>query len=118
MTLAPAARPSCTAGDADPAGRAVHEQALAVRERRLREERVVRGREHLHEAARLDSSSVVGHAERVAFVHRRELGLPAAAEQRHRPVADGEAEHAGADRGDLARALEPGDVGRAPGGAG
>ena len=99
-------------GDAHPAGCPVHQQAFAVGERRVREERVVRGCEHLHEAARLHVVERVGNVERVAFVHRHELGLPASSEQPHRPVTDREAEHARPDRGYGARALEPGDVGR------
>ena len=44
------------AGDADPAGGAVHHRVLARAEAALGEERIVGGREHLGEAARLRPS--------------------------------------------------------------
>ena len=43
-------------------------------------------------------------------MHHRQLRVAAAAEQRHHPVPDREAKRVRPGRGDLARALEPGDV--------
>ena len=51
-------------------------------------------------------------AERAALVHHRQLGLGAAADHGHHPVADGVALDAGSDREHLAGELEAGDVGR------
>ena len=52
----------------------------------------------------------VGHRHRLALVDRRELGLPAAADDGHDAVAGLEAGRARAERDDLAGELEPGDV--------
>ena len=86
--------------DADTARRAVHEQPLARPQLRLREERVVRGRIDLDEAARLRPRDVLGHRQHVRLVHRDKLGVAAAGQERH---------HALALLG-LAGALEPRDV--------
>ena len=102
VTAAPAASPSCTAAHADAARGAVHEQALAGSELRLGEERVVRGREHLDEAARLLPGHPVRDRQHVRLVRDRELRLAAARQERH---------HAPAVRG-LAGAFEPRHVGR------
>lgn len=45
-------------------------------------------------------------------MHHRPLGLGAAADHGHHPVADGVALDAGSDREHLAGELEAGDVGR------
>jgi hypothetical protein len=45
-------------------------------------------------------------------VHRAQLGLPAAADDRHHAIALGEAVGAGSARGDLPGELQAGDVGR------
>ena len=52
----------------------------------------------------------VGHGHGLALVDGRELGLPAAADDRHDPVADREALGARPEGGDLAGQLEPRDV--------
>ena len=65
----------------------------------------MRGRVDLDEAARLRPRDVLGHRERVGGVHRDQLGLPTAWEQRH---------HALAVLG-LAGALEPWNVDRGAG---
>ena len=72
----------------------------------------MRGREHLDEAAGTRPVDVAGHGKGVPLVRERELRLAAAADEGHHAVALREAEHAGPGRGDLARELEPGDVGR------
>ena len=103
VTSAPSGDAELHRRRADAAGRAVDEQPLARQQQRLREERVVRGRVRLHEPARLRPVDAVGHRQRVPRVDDDELGVAAAAEERHHPLA-------GAD--DLAGALEPGDVDR------
>ena len=102
-------------GRADAAGRAGDEHAVAERQARLPEERVVGGRVHLHEAAGLRPAQAGGHPERVRLVHHGQLGLGAAADERHHPVADGEPGHARAHGGHLAGHLEARDVLRPPG---
>ena len=86
------------AGGADAPGRAVHERPLAHRQPALGEQRVVRGGEHLGEAARGLPGDAVGHGQGGALVHDGQLGLPAATDHRHHPVADGEALDAAARR--------------------
>ncbi len=86
----------------DAAGGTVHEQALAGLQLGLREERVVRGRVDLDEAARLGPRQVLRHREGVRGVDGDELGVPAAREQRHHALAVLR----------LAGALEPGNVDR------
>ena len=88
------------ARNADAAGGAVHEQPLAGHQLRLREERVVRRREHLDEAARLRPADRLGDGQHVRLVHDDELRVPAAGEERHHVLA----------AFGLARALEAGDV--------
>ena len=94
----------------DAARCAVHEQPLARREPALREERVVRGRVDLDEAAGGRPVERLGHRQRQPLVHDGQLGMAAAAEQRHHTVADREAKRVRPDRRDLARALEAGNV--------
>ena len=81
----------------------------------LSDHRVVRGDEHLGHARGLHEVEPFGDRRALGRGHRQQLGLGAAA---------GDAEHAGAERGhrdagavrdDLARELEPGDVGRRAG---
>ena len=103
------------AGGADPAGGALHEQALARAQPGLREERVVGGGEDLRHAAGLGEAQAVGDGHELALVHRGQLGLPAAADDGHHAVALGEALGPGPARRDLAGELEPGDVLRRPG---
>jgi hypothetical protein len=91
VTVAPAARASWIAATPTPL------------QLGLREERVVRGCEHLDEAARLGPAPAVGHVEHVSRVDRHQLGVAAAGKERH---------HAAAVLG-LACALEPRHVGHA-----
>ena len=98
--------------DPDAPGRAVDQDTFPQCERALREERVVRGREDLGEAACLRPAETGGNGERDALVHDGQLGLRAAPDDRHHPVADREARDCRPDRHDLAGELEPGDVGR------
>ena len=111
MTLRAGEHAELHAGDTDAAGRAVHEEVLAGAEPALREQRVVRSGEDLGEAAGLGPRDAVGDAERGALVHERELGLTAAADDGHHPVADGEVLDSRAGGHDLAGELEAGDVG-------
>jgi hypothetical protein len=108
-------RAELDAGGADPAGGALHEQALAGPQARLGEERVVGGGEDLRHAAGLREAQAVGDGHELALVHDGQLGLPAAADDRHHAVALGEALGSGPARRDLAGELEPGDVLRRPG---
>ena len=86
-----------------------------IRRPRLREERVVRGREDLGQPARRQRLDGVRDRHRLALVHGAQLALTAAADDRHHAVADGEALGARAERDDVAGELEPGDVGRRAG---
>jgi hypothetical protein len=90
----------------------VDKQALAHLQRRLREDRVVRGREDLGDAARLGPVEAVGHGHRLALVHGGELGLAAAADDRHHAIARAEPLGARPARDDLAGELEAGDIRR------
>jgi hypothetical protein len=90
----------------------VHQEALAGAEAGLGEEHVVRGREHLGEAARGGPVQAVRDRHQLALVHHCELPLAASADDRHDPVALGEALGAGAESGDLAGQLQARDVGR------
>jgi hypothetical protein len=105
-------------GGPDAARGAVDEQALARAEAGLGEQRVVRGREHLGQAAGGGPVQALGHGHELALVDDAALGLPAAAHDRHHPVAGGEAPGAGPERLDLAGELQAGDVGRRAGGRG
>jgi hypothetical protein len=113
------AGPGCAAqlhrGRADAARGAVDEQALAHAQPRLREERVVGGREDLGQPARVRERDDVGHRHELALVDDGELGLTAAADDPHDAVALGEALRARPEADDLARQLEPRDVRRAAG---
>ncbi len=73
---------------ADAAGRAADQHALAHPQARLAEERVVRGREDLREAAGGRALHRVGDRHRLPLVHDAELRLAAAADDRHDAVAD------------------------------
>ena len=106
------------AGRPHSAGRPVDEQVLAWAQPGLGEDRVVGGGEDLGDAARLRPVERVRDRHRGALVHDGQLGLAAAADDRHHPVADVEALRAGAERGHLAGQLEPGMSGGEPGGAG
>ena len=98
------------AGGADAAGRAVDEQALAGPQAGLREERVVRGGEHLRNGAGLDPAQALGHRHQLALVDDAQLGLPAAADHRHDAIAVGESLGAGPAGRHLAGELEARDV--------
>ena len=102
-------------GGPDAACGAVDEQALAHAEAGLGEERVVRGGEHLGDAARLRPVDALRDGRCGALVDDAQLGLPPAADDGHDAVALGEALGAGTARHDLACELEAGDVGRRPG---
>jgi hypothetical protein len=88
---------------ADAAGGAVDEETLARQEERLGEQRVVRGRERLHEPARRRPVHELRDRQGVPRVGHDQLGLGAAAEQ---------CEHAFARIDDLAGTLEPWNVDR------
>ena len=93
----------------------MHERVLADRQAALGEQRVVGGREHLGEPTGGVPVDACGHGQGGPLVEDRLLGLPPAAHDRHDPVADREALGGRPHRHDLARELEPRDVGRAPG---
>ena len=88
----------------------LNEQPLARLEAGLREERVVRGAEHLHEAPGLRPVERVGHGQHVALVHDGEPGVAAAPEQRHDAVAGREPLCVRAGRDHLAGAFQAGHV--------
>ena len=100
-------------GRADPAGGAVDQQPVAEAEAGLGEQGVVGGGDDLGEPAGLGPAKLVGDRDGRPLVDHGQLGLPAAADHGHDPVARAEAEDAGANGGDLAGQLQPGDVGRA-----
>ena len=100
-------------GRADPAGGPVHQQPVAQPEAALGEQGVVGGGDHLGEPAGLGPGEPVGDRDRHPLVDHGQLGLAAPADHGHHPVALGEAVDVGADGGDLAGQLQPGDVGRA-----
>ena len=97
-------------GRPDAARAAVHEEVLARLQPRLREDRVVRGCEHLRHAARLGPRQAVRYGHQDALVDNRQLGLGAAADNRHHAVTFVEAHRARSERGNLARQLQPWDV--------
>ncbi len=104
MTCSAAGRePELHRGDPDAARRPVHQQPLPGRELRLREEGVVRGCEHLDEAAGLLPAHPIRHGEDMRLVSDCKLRVTAAGEERHyvRPALG------------LTGALEPRHVGRA-----
>ena len=70
------------------------------------------GGEDLGHAAGLRPVERVRHRHQLALVHDAQLGLAAAAHDRHHAIALGEARRARAERGDLAGELEPRDVRR------
>ena len=106
-------------GRAHSARGAVHQQALARAQRRLGEERVVRGGEHLGQAARLPASRArPGTGMACALVHHRELGLAASAHHRHHPVALREAARPGPRAATSPASSRPGMSCGSPGGAG
>ena len=105
MTCAPDCDAELHRRRSDAARRAVHEQPFAGTKLRLREERVVRGRERLDESSGLRPADAVRHPHHVRVMHGGELRVATAREERH---------HAPAVLG-LAGAFEPGDVGGAPG---
>jgi hypothetical protein len=88
----------------------VHEQPLAGRQGALGEQRVVGGGEDLGHPARLGPVQAAGQRHGLALVHRGQLRLPAAADDRHDAIPLGEPIGPRAATDDLARELEPGDV--------
>ena len=112
VTCAPAAARELDRRGADAAGRAADQHALADPQARLREQRVVGGREDLGDAARRRPVEAVRDRHRLALVDDAQLGLAAAAGDRHHAVAGREARRAGPGRLHLAGQLEPRDVGR------
>ena len=88
---------------------------LTHAQRTLAEERVVRGGEHLGEAARLGPRQCVGSGRRHTLVRQRKLGLPTAADERHDAIADREAFDVTAERNDLTGELHARNVRWAPG---
>jgi hypothetical protein len=93
----------------------VHEQVLAGAQAGLCEERVVGGHEDLGKAARGRPVERLRHRHRGALVNDRQLSLAAAPDHRHDAVALLEPPGALAERRDLPRELEAGDVGRRSG---
>ena len=119
VTCAPAARAELDRRGADAAGGAVDEQALAGAQAALGEERVVGGGEDLGHAAGLRPVEAVGDRHELALVDDGQLGLPAAADDRHDAVALGEALGARARAPTTSPASSsPGMSGGEPGGAG
>ena len=88
----------------------MHEQVLAGAQAGLGDERVVGGREHLRQTARLGPLERVGHGHGGALVDECQLGLSAAADHRHHALPLGETARAGAERGHLPGKLEAGYV--------
>ena len=103
------------AGDAHPSRRSGDQQTLTDGQSRLREQRIVRGREHLHEPAGLGVGEPGRRTQRMPLVHRDQLGVSAPTEQRHHAIALDEVPNAPAQRDHLAGALEPRDVRRSAG---
>jgi hypothetical protein len=73
----------------------------------------VGGGDDLGEPAGLGPAEPVRDRDRDPLVDGGQLGLPAAADHGHDPVARAEAQDARPDGGHLAGQLQPGDVGRA-----
>ena len=104
---------------ADAARGAVDEQALAGAQAALGEDRVVRGREDLGHAAGLRPVQPLGDRHELALVHDGELGLPAAADDRHDAVALARSASApGPSAATSPASSSPGMSGGEPGGAG
>ena len=78
----------------------------------LGEQRVVGGGDVLRDGAGLLPRERGGHRDGGALVHDEPLGLPAAGQHRHHPIADREAGGAGPEGDHLAGRLEAGDVDR------
>ena len=101
-------------GGADARGAAVHEEALAGARGRPRTKTFVQTVKKVSGSA---AASVMprpcGDRQRVVLVGQRVLGVAAARQERADGVAHPPARAAGADGGDLAGRLEPGQVGRA-----
>jgi hypothetical protein len=105
-------RPELHGGHADAARGTMHEQPLPHQQLSLGEQRVVRGREDLRDAARGVPVELVGHRHRDTLADERQLGLTAAGDDAHHAVARLESLDATADIDDLAGQLEARDVGR------
>ena len=88
------------------------EQPLARPQAGLSEDRVVGGREDLGDASRGGPVERVRDGHELALVDEAQLGLRAAADDRHHAIALAEALRTRAERGDLPGQLEPGDVRR------
>ena len=102
--------PELDRGCTHPAGAPVHQQPLSGEQLRLREERVVGGGEHLGQPARGGPVQRLGDGHQHALRHDDQLGLGAAADDRHHPLTGREALGARTLRNDLSGELHPGDV--------
>ncbi len=101
---------------AHPSGRAVHQQAFAQLQLALREERVMRGGEHLRKGACGRPVERPRHLHQHALVHRHQLGLAGTGDQSHDPLADREPLGTRAVGAHLAGELHPRHVGGDAGG--
>ena len=110
-TVQPNAWASCTAAVPTPEPAACTSTRLTGRDRGLGDHRVVRGDEHLGHAAGGDEVERVGDAGALTGRHGEQLGLAATTGDAEHPTADCGLGDAGAERDDLARELEAGDVG-------
>ena len=112
VTRAPAIVPSCTAAMPTPPAAPWTSSRSPTQQLGLGEQRVVRGREDLGDAARRVPVELVGHRHRDALADHRQLGLAAAGDDRHHAVAQLEALDAAAHADHLAGQLETRDVRR------
>ena len=92
------------------AGAAVDEQPLAGTKLRLREERVVRGREDLGHSPGGDQAEPARDAHQLTLMRDAQLGLRSSADNPHHLVSGRKAFRCGPQRGHLAGELHPGNV--------
>ncbi len=97
-------------GGADAARATVHEQPLAGTQLRLREERVVGGREDLRQTCGGGPVQNGGNRHQLPLVDDGQLGLPAPTDDRHDAVAEREPLRSETERCHLAGELHAGDV--------
>jgi DNA polymerase-4 len=81
-------------GGADPAGRGMDQHGLPAGQVAPGHQGVVGGEKRLRNGRRVVERQMVRHRHRFQLVHRRELGVGAAADQSHDPVAGTPAGHA------------------------
>lgn len=79
---------------AQPAGHGVHQHAFVSREPAAGDQRIVGGEKGLRYRRRFGERQVRGYGQRLVLVHHHELGVCAAADQTHDPVAGAPAGHA------------------------